>query len=130
MEGFSDKSRPRTTECRNKKRNTFESANALYEGRELILNSFKSRIFPIIPTWGKGCPTDLACLAKVFHRTRLKILTPKQMLQRLPITLAQLKAGNTYENLLNEIGQLIFSLHRAKWTTEKVYDNTMNSIKV
>ena len=37
---------------------------------------------------------------------RLKILTPKQMLQRLPITLAKVKAGNTSENLLNEIRQI------------------------
>ena len=41
----------------------------------------------------------------------LKILTPKQMLQRLPIVLAQVKAGNTYENLLNEIRQIIYSLY-------------------
>ena len=37
----------------------------------------------------------------------LKILTPKQMLQILPIALAQVKAGNTYENLLNEIRQIV-----------------------
>ena len=37
---------------------------------------------------------------------RLKILTPKQMLQRLPITLAKVKAGNTSENLLNGIRQI------------------------
>ena len=37
---------------------------------------------------------------------RSKILTPKQMLQRLPITLAKVKAGNTSENLLNEIRQI------------------------
>ena len=41
----------------------------------------------------------------------LKILTPKQMLQRLPIALAQVKAGNTSENLLNEIRQIIYSLY-------------------
>ena len=41
----------------------------------------------------------------------LKILTPKQMLQRLPIALAQVKAVNTFENLLNEIRQIIYSLY-------------------
>ena len=41
----------------------------------------------------------------------LKILTPKQMLQRLPIALAQVKAGNNSENLLNEIRQIIYSLY-------------------
>ena len=60
----------------------------------------------------------------------LKILTPKQMLQRLPIALAQVKAGNTSENLLNEIRQIIYSLYRAKEITKKVYNNIMNSIKV
>ena len=43
--------------------------------------------------------------------TGLKILTPKQMLQRLPIALAQVKAGNNPENLLNEIGQIVYSLY-------------------
>ena len=56
----------------------------------------------------------------------LKILTPKQMLQRSPIALAQVKAGNASENLLNEIRQTIYSLHRAKEITKKVYNNIMN----
>ena len=59
----------------------------------------------------------------------LKILSTKQMLQRLPIALAQVKAGNTSENLLNEIRQIMYSLYRAKEITKKVYDNLMNSIK-
>ena len=42
---------------------------------------------------------------------KFKILTPKQMLKRLPIAPAQVKAGNTSENLLNEIRQVIFSLY-------------------
>ena len=44
----------------------------------------------------------------------LKLFTPKQMLERLPTALAQLKAGNTSENVLNEIRQIIYSLHGAK----------------
>ena len=43
--------------------------------------------------------------------TGLKILTPKQMLQRLPIALAQVKAGNNSESLLNEIRQIVYSLY-------------------
>ena len=50
---------------------------------------------------------------------RIKILTPKQMLQRLPRTLAQVKAGNTSENLLNEIRQIIYSLYQGKEVTKK-----------
>ena len=41
---------------------------------------------------------------------RLKILTPKEMLQRLPISLAQVKAGSNSESLLNEIRQIVFYL--------------------
>ena len=52
------------------------------------------------------------------------------MLQRLPIVLAQLKAGNTSENLQNEIRKIIYSLYRAKEITKKVHNNKMNSIKV
>ena len=73
-------------------------------------------------------PSDLAwvaciaCIAKVsgrkvFDHTQLKILTPKQMLQRLPISLAQVKAGNTSENLLDEIKKIIYSLYQAKKNT-------------
>ena len=51
------------------------------------------------------------------------------MLQRLPIALAQVKAGNTYENLLNKIRQIIFSMYQAKEITKKVYNKIMNSIK-
>ena len=51
--------------------------------------------------------------------TGLKILTPKQMLQRLPIALAQIKAGNNSESLLNETGQIVYSLYQSKEITKK-----------
>ena len=50
----------------------------------------------------------------------LKILTPKQMIQRLPTALAQVKAGNNSENLLSEIRQIIYSLYQSKEITKKV----------
>ena len=59
---------------------------------------------------------------------RLKILTPDQMLSRLPITLAQLKAGNNSEKLKNEIRQLLYSLYRSKKLTKNVYNNLINAI--
>ena len=59
----------------------------------------------------------------------LKILTPKQMLQRLPIALAEVRAGNTSENLRNEIRQILYSLYQEKEVNKKVYSNTMNLIK-
>ena len=69
------------------KTDTCKSVCALYESRELIPNAFRSGIFPMKEKQGKG----------------LKLLTPKKMLQRLPIDLTQVKAGNTSENLKNEI---------------------------
>ena len=58
----------------------------------------------------------------------LKILTPKQMLQRLPIALPQVKAGNNSENLLNEIRQIIYSLYQSNEITKKVYNNLMKPL--
>ena len=52
------------------------------------------------------------------------------MLQRLPIALVQVKAVNTSEHLWSEIRTLIYLLHWEKEVTKKVYDNTMNSIKL
>ena len=79
-------------------------------------------MFAIKEKQGKGHPLDLVM--------QLKILTPKQMLQILPITLSQTKAGNTSENLLNEIRQIIHLLYRAKEITKKVYNNITSSIKL
>ena len=52
------------------------------------------------------------------------------MLQRLPIALAQVKACNTSENLLNEIRQIIYSLYQEIEITKKVYNNKMSSVKL
>ena len=60
---------------------------------------------------------------------RLKILTPKQMLQRLPISLAQVKAGNKSESSLNEIRKIVYSLYQSKKITKKVYNNIIKSIQ-
>ena len=76
---FNNEFNPRTTEDKDKKR-TYETAYAIYEGRELTLNVFKSGMCPIKAAKGEG----------------LKILTPKKMLHRLAI-------ANTSEHLLNEI---------------------------
>ena len=61
---------------------------------------------------------------------KLKVLTPKQMLQRLPIALVQVKAGNNSEKLLNEIRQIVYSLYQSKQITKKVYNNIIKSINV
>ena len=62
-------------------------------------------------------------LAREQKGTGLKILTPNQMLKRLPIALAQVKARNNSESLLNEIRQIVYSLYRSKEITKKVYNN-------
>ena len=57
---------------------------------------------------------------KTIPGKRLKTLTPKQMLQRLPIALVQVKTVNTLENLLNEIRQIIYFLYRLKEITKRM----------
>ena len=84
----------------------------------MVLNGFKSRIF-LIKSTGSGL-TD---------HSKLKVLTPKQMLQRLPIALAQVKAGNNSENLLNEIRQIIYSLYQTKEINENVFNNLMKKLQ-
>ena len=62
--------------------------------------------------------------------TGLKILTPKQMLQRLPITLAQVKSGNSSENVFNVIRQIVYSLYQSNKITKKVCNNIIKSIQI
>ena len=61
--------------------------------------------------------------------TGFKILSPKQMFQRLPIALAQVKAGNNSESLLNEIRQIVYSLYQSKQITKKVYNHIIESVQ-
>ena len=91
-----DNARPKNKDDKKNKWNVLNTAKSLYEGRELVID-FKS-------TTGTG----------------LKILTSKQMLQRLLIALAQVKASN---HLLNEIRQVVYSLYQSKKITKKVYNN-------
>ena len=96
---FNNKSEPRTKEGKDKKGDTYVSGYALSEGWELTLNTFKNGMFPIKAARGEG----------------LKILTSKQMLQWLPISLVRVKAGSTSENLLNETCQIIRNRKRNYW---------------
>ena len=58
----------------------------------------------------------------------IKILTPNQMRNRLPIALAQLQAGNNYNKFKNEIRQLLYSLYRSKKITEQIYKSLISTI--
>ena len=57
------------------------------------------------------------------------MLTPKQLLQRLPVALAQIKAGNNARSLSNETRQILYSLYRSGEITKKVYNDLIKSIK-
>ena len=70
---------------------------------------------------------DVTCVAKVIRNLSIRNFWPlKQMFQRLAVGLALAQAGNTSKNLLNEICQIIYSLHQAKEITKKVYNNVKN----
>ena len=71
----------------------------------MVLNVFKSKIF-LTKSKGSGILNT--------NHSKLKILTPKQMLKRLPIVLTQVKVGNNSENQLNEIRQIVYSLYQLK----------------
>ena len=59
----------------------------------------------------------------------LKILNNKQMLNRLPILLTQIQAGNNSKSLKNELRQILYSLYRSKVLTKTVYNNLIKSIR-
>ena len=61
-------------------------------------------------------------------RSGLKILTNKQMLNRLPILLAQIQAGNNSNKLKNEARKILYSLYRSKVLTKTVYNNLIGAI--
>ena len=119
---FSKKTRPRNPAQRQLKSDIVDSVTSLIQGREMVINAFKSGIFQV----SKESRED----EESQEGKGFKILTTNQMLKRLPIALAQVKAGNNSESLLNEIRQIVYSLCRSKEIAKKVYNNIINSIKV
>ena len=102
-----------------KKKLFFQNLYNFFEGREKILDAFESKIF-LAKFKGAG-------ILNLDH-SRLKALTPKQILERLPIAFAQVKTGNNSESLLSEIRQIVYSLYQSKQITKKVYNNIIKSI--
>ena len=100
---------------------TIKNVKNLYDSRQKIIDLFNSysKIRSEALYKSKQNKTE---------EKGLKILAPKQMLQRLPAALAQVKAGNNSENLLNEMPQIIYSLYQSKQITKKVYNNLMKSL--
>ena len=113
---FAKNTKPQNPEQKKLKSDVLNSMGALAKGKEVMFNAFRSGIFHRLESSQEG--------------EGRKILTPNQMLKRLPIALAQVKAGNKSESLLNEIRQIVYSLYRSKEITKKVYNNIINSIKV
>ena len=121
-----------------KQKIALENIKLLHRSQETVIKLFND--YPSIvleakykTIHGKGIPTMLAQIArvvKVTDHSNLKICSPKQMLQRLPITLGQVKAGDTSENLLNKIRQVIYSLYHAKEFIKKASNNIINLIKL
>ena len=104
IDRFKESTRLKVLEKKEQKVLTFNNTIRLFEGKQKVLNSFESKIFPIEKqAQGKG----------------LKLLTLKQMLQRLSMAFAEIKTSNTSENLQNEIHQILYSFHRAKEVTKK-----------
>ena len=68
--------------------------------------------------------------SKASKGTGLKILTPKQMFQRLTMALAQVKARSNSESLLNQIRQIVYSLYQSKQITKKVCNNIIKFIQL
>ena len=100
---------------------TVNNLEKFYISREEVINFFRDYIETLSDdnyyskqneTEGKG----------------LKILTPKQLLQRLPVALAQVNASNNSESLLNGIRRIVYSLYQSKQITKKVYNNIIKSI--
>ena len=102
---FIRKTKPRNPEKRKLRSDVLDSVNSLVKGREVVLKAFQSGIFHKLEASQKreGANEMSRVNASEGVNERLKILTPNQMLKRLPIALVQVKAGNNSESLLNEI---------------------------
>ena len=165
----SEKYKPKKPDYETARKNLLINAKNFYDGREMIIDTFKNKMFPLstedffedegtdedesndkfyTPRKLETIPEildfedkeetprnmpDLESEESAEQRRNqrgqgLKILTPEQMLSRLPISLAQLKAGNNSEKLKNEIRQLLYSLYRAKKLSKAIYKNLMNAI--
>ena len=105
------------TAKKKKKKNAIYNIETLYKAQNIVI-----KIFDNFSSFASNSRY------KATHGEWLKILSHKQMLQRLPISLMQVQTISTSENLLNKIRQLIYSLYQAKKITKKAYNNIMNLI--
>ena len=123
-----------------KKRRCIKVCKTSLSARESIINPFEKAIFPCKDGFKVGKESDEEsdkqtditdmpdleteeCAAEKTNQQiqGLKVLTTNQMLRRLPIALAQLKAGNNSEKLKNQVRQIFYSLYRSKKLTKQLY---------
>ena len=93
-------------------REVIDNLNIFYKFREEVINLFRDYIEML-------CDANYNAKQNETKGKGLKILTPKQMLQRLRTPFAQVKAGNESESLLNEIRQIVYFLYQSKQIIKK-----------
>ena len=118
---FKKNTKPRSQDKKQEKEIVLKNLHNFFEGREKVLDAFESKIFSMKSK-------DAGILNP--NHFKLQILTPKQMFQRLPIALVQVKAGDNSESLFNEIRQIVYSLYHSKQITKKIYNNIIKSINI
>ena len=158
-----EKYNPRKSDYVTARKNILRNAKNIYDGREMIINAFKNKLFPLstedvfedehedefytqrkleaIPEFSdfgneEETPRDMpeleneesAALNRKQKAQGLKKLTPQQILSRLPIFLDQLKAGNNFGKLKNEIRKLLYPFYRSKKLSRTIYNNLINTI--
>ena len=106
----------------NIQRETLNNINNLYNAKDMAIK--------FIEDYGSMILEAKRLAKEEQEGEGLEILTSNQMLKRLPIALAQIKAGNNSEILLNEMRQIAYSLYQSKEITKKVYNNIIKSIIV
>ena len=100
-----------------------DNLDKFYNSREEVISFFRNYIEML-------SDANYDAKQNVTKGAGFKTVTSKQMLQRLRTALAQVKAGNNLENLLNKIRQIIYSLYQSKQITKKVYNNIIKSIQL
>ena len=109
---FKKHTKPKSQEKKQKKEVVLKNLYNFLEGREKVLHAFESKTF-LTKSKGAGVLNP--------DHSKLKVLTPKQMFQRLPIAFAQVKAVNNSESLLNEIRQFVYYLYQSKQITKNMW---------
>ena len=118
------KSKLNKTTTRNPKRKSKDQLDA----KKNIKNLYNSKN-KVIKLYNDYAKITSEAMYKTKQGTGIKMSTHQQILQRLPIALAQVKAGNNSENLLNEIRQVVYFLYQSKKIIKNVYNNIIKSVE-